>query len=113
VVQVVLQGTYNYIHGNSTSSTNGIASSFVANIVTVGSVYSTVTIYHGGTGFVAGRHYYNSIGSSVGGSANLVLTVATLENNNASNMFLLNNRTNLVQMTMQGLTGTAWCWWYR
>jgi hypothetical protein len=34
------------------------------------------------------------------------LTVASLENNNASNMFLLNNQTNIVQMSMKGLTGT-------
>ena len=37
---------------------------------------------------------------------NLVLNVTALENNNASNMFLMNNTTNLVQMTMKGLTGT-------
>jgi pectin methylesterase-like acyl-CoA thioesterase len=43
-------GTYNYIHGSTTSS-NGIASSFVANVVTDGSSTPTVTIYHGGTGF--------------------------------------------------------------
>jgi hypothetical protein len=98
-------GTYNYIHGNSTSSINGIASSFVANIVTDGSSTPTVTIYHGGTGFVVADTITIN-GSSLGGSSNLVLTVASLEDNNASNMFLCNNQTNIVQMSMQGLTGT-------
>jgi hypothetical protein len=51
------------------------------------------------------RYYYNSR-FSLGGSSNLVLTVASLENNNASNMFLVNNQTNIVQMSMKGLTGT-------
>ena len=36
---------------------------------------------------------------------NLVLTVTALENNDATNMWLMNNNTNLVQMTMKGLTG--------
>ena len=45
----------------------------------------------------------SAIGS---GTGNLVLTVASLENNDASNMFLCNNQTNIVQMSMKGLTGT-------
>jgi hypothetical protein len=40
------------------------------------------------------------------GTGDLVLTVASLENNDASNMFLMNNQTNIVQMSMKGLTGT-------
>ena len=97
-------GTYNYIHGNATSG-SGIASSFVANVVTDGSSTPTVTIYNGGTGFVVG----NTItipGSSLGSSSDLVLTVASLENNDASNMFLMNNLTNIFMMSMKGLTGT-------
>ena len=97
-------GTYNYVHANATSG-SGIAASFVANVTTDGSSTPTVTIYHGGTGFVVG----NTItipGSSLGSSSDLVLTVASLENNDASNMFLLNNATNIVQMAFKGLTGT-------
>jgi hypothetical protein len=96
-------GTYNYVHANATSG-SGVAASFVANVVCDGSSTPTVTIYHGGTGFVVG----NTItipGSSLGSSSNLVLTVASLENNDASDMFLLNNQTNIVQMSMKGLTG--------
>jgi len=98
-------GTYNYVHGSSTSSTNGIAASFVANVVTDGSSTPTVTIYHGGTGFLV-ADTITIPGSSLGSSSDLVLAVASLENNDASNMFLLNNQTNLVQMSMKGLTGT-------
>jgi hypothetical protein len=97
-------GTYNYVHGYTTSG-NGVAASFVANVVTDGSSSPTVTIYHGGTGFVVGNTI-TILGTSLGSSSNLVLTVASLENNDASNMFLMNNQTNLVQMTMKGLTGT-------
>ena len=92
-------GTYNYIHGSTTSSTNGVAGSFVANIVTDGSSTPTVTIYHGGTGFVV-NDTITIPGTSLGSSSNLVLTVASLENNDATNMFLVNNITNLVQMSM-------------
>jgi len=97
-------GTYNYVHANATNG-NGVAASFVANVVVSGGAASSVTIYHGGTGFAVG----NTItipAASVGNGGNLVLTVASLENNDASNMFMMNNSTNLVQMTMKGLTGT-------
>jgi hypothetical protein len=40
------------------------------------------------------------------GTGNLILTVASLENNDASNMFLMNNQTNIFMMSMKGLTGT-------
>ena len=98
-------GTYNYVHGSTTTSTNGIASSFVANVVTDGSSTPTVTIYHGGTGFVV-ADTITIPGSSLGSSSDLVLTVASLENNDASNMFLVNNATNITQMAMKGLSGT-------
>jgi len=98
-------GTYNYVHGYTTNG-NGIASSFVANVVVSGATVSSVTIYHGGTGFVVGNTI-TLLKSTIGNpSVDLVLTVASLENNNASNMFLCNNQTNLVQMSMKGLTGT-------
>ena len=97
-------GTYNYTHATSSSS-SGVAASFVANIVLDGSSTPTITIYHGGTGFVVGETV-TIAGSSVGSSSNITFRVASLENNDASNMFLMNNTTNLVQMTMKGLTGT-------
>src|SRR5210317_479505 len=95
-------GTYNYVHGSSTSSSNGIASSFVANITVSSGAVTAVSIYHGGTGFVvADTITFNDLGGQT-----LILDVDSLENNNASNMFLMNNLTNLVQVSMKGLTGT-------
>jgi len=96
--------TYSQVHANATNG-SGVAASFVANVTTDGSSTPTVTIYNGGTGFAVG----NTItidGGVLGSSSNLVLTVASLENNDATNMFLMNNTTNLVQMSMKGLTGT-------
>ena len=97
-------GTYNYVHANATNG-SGVAASFVANVTVSGGAASAVTVYHGGTGFAVG----NTItipAASVGNGGNLVLTVASLQDNNASDMFLMNNTTNLVQMSMKGLTGT-------
>ena len=95
-------GTYNHIHQTTTSGTgNGI----VVNVVTDGSSTPTVTIYHGGYGY-ATSDTVTIQGSSIGGSSSLTFTVASVEANNAANMFLLNNTTNLVQMSMKGLTGT-------
>ena len=91
-------GTYSQLHQ---ASTNGSGTGFVINATVSGGAVSSVTIYHGGSGYVVN----NTITVAVDGQ-NLVLTVASLENNNASNMWLMNNATNLVQMTMKGLTGT-------
>jgi len=95
-------GTYNYVHQSATS---GDGDGIVVNVTTDGSSTPSITIYHGGWGYVVD----DSItipGSSLGSSTDLTFLVASLENNNASNMFLLNNQTNLVQMSMKGLTGT-------
>ena len=99
-------GLYNYVHGSSTDSVTGIASSFVANITVSSGIVSIVTIYHGGTGFVVSDKITIAAANIGSGTGDLVLNVDSLENNNASNMFLLNNQTNLVQMSMKGLTGT-------
>jgi len=97
-------GTYSQVHASSTSG-SGVAASFVANVTTDGSSSPSVTIYHGGTGFAV-SDTITIDGGQLGSSSNLVLTVASLENNDATNMFLMNNTTNLVQMSMKGLTGT-------
>ena len=94
-------GTYNYVHGSSTTSSNGIASSFVANVTVASGIVSTVTIYHGGTGFVVADTITIQTSDIGSGTGDLVLTVASLENNDASNMFLVNNATNIVQMAMK------------
>ena len=95
-------GTYKYIHSSATSA-NG--KGVVFNIVADGSNAPTVTIYHGGYGFAV-ADTITIAGTSIGGAASINVAVASLENNNASNMFLCNNQTNIVQMSMKGLTGT-------
>ena len=97
-------GTYSHIHASATSG-NGVAASAVFTIVADGSSTPSVTVYHGGTGF-ATSDTLTIPSASLGGNSDITLTVASLENNNASNMFLVNNQTNIVQMSMKGLTGT-------
>src|SRR6056300_1515286 len=95
-------GTYNYVHQtSSTQSGDGI----VVNVTTDGSSTPTVTIYHGGYGYTAAETITIS-GSDIGSATDLTFNVASFETNSAANMFLLNNTTNLVQMSMKGLTGT-------
>ena len=95
-------GTYNYVH--QVSST-GSGTGCVVNITTDGSSTPSITIYNGGSGHVVGDQITITT-AFLGGASNITFTVASLENNDASNMFLMNNQTNLVQMTMKGLTGT-------
>jgi len=95
-------GTYNHVL--QTSST-GSGVGCVVNVTTDGSSTPSVTIYHGGSGHAVGNQI--TIGSAlIGGASAMTFTVASLENNDATNMFLMNNTTNLVQMSMKGLTGT-------
>ena len=97
-------GTYNYVHASTTSG-SGVAASAVFNVVTDGSSTPTVTVYNGGTGFAASQTV-TIVGGNLGGASNLVLNITAVENNDASNMWLLNNSTNVVQMSFKGLTGT-------
>ena len=98
-------GTYNYVHPSATSG-NGVASSAVFNVTVASNTVSAVTVYNGGTGFAV-NDTITIPAASVGNIGNaLVLTVTAVQDNNASNMFLMNNTTNLVQMSMKGLTGT-------
>ena len=95
-------GTYNYLHQ---ASTTGSGDGVVVNVVTDGSSTPTVTIYNGGYGYVTSEQITIS-SALIGGASNLTFSVASLENNDASNMFLVNNQTNIVQMSTKGLTGT-------
>jgi len=95
-------GTYNYLHQ---ASTTGSGDGVVVNVVTDGSSTPTVTIYNGGYGYVAAEQITISA-AVIGGASDLTFSVASLENNDASNMFIVNNQTNIVQMSMKGLTGT-------
>ena len=94
--------TYNHVHPTSTS---GSGDGLVINVTTDGSSTPSITIYHGGYGYAA-SDTVTFQGANFGSSSDITVTVTALENNDASNMFLLNNSTNLVQMSMKGLTGT-------
>jgi len=97
-------GTYNYTHQTSTS---GTGDGIVVNITIASGAVSAVTLYHGGYHFAVNDTISFTVATiQCGGTGTLTATVTALENNDASNMFLLNNQTNLVQMTMKGLTGT-------
>tara|TARA_Y100001935_G_scaffold104506_1_gene86738 strand:+ start:2873 stop:6391 length:3519 start_codon:yes stop_codon:yes gene_type:complete len=96
-------GTYNFVHQNSTT---GSGTGVVVNVTTDGSSTPSVTIYNGGSGYVSSEQITINGATKLGGASNLVFTVTALENNDASNMFIMNNSTNLVQMSMKGLTGT-------
>jgi hypothetical protein len=96
-------GTYNYVHQTSTSGTgNGI----VVNVVQDGSSAPTVTIYHGGYHYAVSDTITIAAANIGNPGSDLTLTVASLENNNASNMFLVNNQTNVTLFTFKNLTGT-------
>jgi len=103
-VASAVDGTYNFIHQTSTS---GSGLGFIANVTVASNVVSAVTIYHGGYNYAVSDTITFSVADiGCGGSGTLTLAVTALENNNAANMFLLNDTTNLVQMSMKGLTGT-------
>ena len=95
-------GTFKYVHQDSTT---GSGVGFVANVTTDGSNPPTITVYHGGFG-----HLQNDTitinGSKLGGSSACTFQVASTELNNASNLFLCNNNTNITMMSFKGLTGT-------
>jgi len=77
----------------------------VINVTTDGSSTPSVTVYHGGYDHEVGD-VITFAGSEAGTSSDITVTVASLEDNNASNMWLVNNQTNIVQMSFKGLTGT-------
>ena len=95
-------GTYD---AQSVTTATGSGAGARFKIVIAGGVLSTIQVYHGGYGFAVNDTM--TIGSAVlGGSGTITITVASLEDNNATDMFLLNNQTNIVQMSMRNLTGT-------
>jgi len=97
-------GTYNYIHQ---TSTDGSGDGLVVNITIASNVFSSVSIYHGGYGHAVNDQITFTVADiGCGGTGSLVLTAASLEDNNASNMWLLNNTTNITEMSFKGLTGT-------
>jgi hypothetical protein len=70
-------GTYVYKHQNSS---NGSGDGVVLNVIKDGSSTPTFTIKHGGYGYIVGERITIS-SADLGGGTNLVITVASLENN--------------------------------
>jgi hypothetical protein len=97
-------GTFKFIHSTTAS---GSGDGAVFNVTIASNNVTAISVYNGGYGFVVGDTVTMSTSQLVcGGTGSVTVTVASLENNDASNMFLCNNQTNIVQMSMKGLTGT-------
>ena len=96
-------GTYSF---KQPTTATGSGAGLVINVTIAGNVFSVAAVYHGGYGYaVSDTATINTATIGCGGSGTLTITVASLENNNAANMFLLNNNTNLTLFTFKGLTG--------
>jgi hypothetical protein len=98
-------GTYHFKHGTTTS---GSGDGLVVNVTIAANVVSAVEVYHGGFGYAVGNTISLTASTiGCGGSGTLTMTVATLEDNNASYMWLLNDTNNITLMTFRGMSGTA------
>lgn len=98
-------GTYSNVLATTTSG-NGVG--LRVTVVVDGSSAITVTPTHGGCYFAVGDSLSiadNLLGS--GGGAALTFDVATLHNNNATSMFLVNNANYISFFTFQGMTTGA------
>ena len=94
-------GAYHFKHTTSSGTGQGCTLSVVKD----GSSIPTVVVYSGGFGYSVGETI-TVAASEIGGGVNLTCQVASVELNNASKMWLMNNNTNLETMSFQGLTGT-------
>jgi hypothetical protein len=96
-------GTYKF---KQSTTTSGSGLGLTVNITVASNVVSAVAVYHGGYGYaVTNTSTLTAAAIGCGGTGTLTITVATLELNTASNMWLLNNNTNLTLFTFKGLTG--------
>jgi hypothetical protein len=94
-------GTYTYVKQLSTS---GSGVGIRIKVIQDGSSNPVISVVHGGYGYIVGDSITFS-SASVGSTDNLVLTVATRENNDASYVFLCNNGTNIEYLAFRGFTG--------
>jgi len=95
---------YNCDNGQKTYPRKGHGAIF--NVVqTADSSSPTVTLYHGGYEYAVGDLIVVPKASIGAPTTDMIVSVVSVENNNASNMWLTNNATNIVQMTFKGLTG--------
>ena len=101
-VSGAVNGTYNYIHNSATS---GAGTEAVFNITVSGGTISSTTVYHGGSHFAV-NDTLTIPSASIGSGGNATFTVTALENNNASNMWLLNNNNNIRNFSFSGLSAT-------
>lgn len=98
-------GTYKYKHPTTLT---GSGAGLVLNVTITASIVSAVAVYHGGYNYGIGNQVTLSTSQiGCGGAGVLTITVASLEANNASYMWLLNDATNLRLMTLRGMTGTS------
>ena len=96
-------GTYKF---KQPTTATGSGAGLTVNITVASNVVSAVAVYHGGYGYaVSNTSTLTAAAIGCGGTGTLTITVATLELNTASNMWLLNNNTNLTLFTFKGLTG--------
>ena len=94
-------GTYEFLH--PTSSGTGVG--LVVCVKTFGdSTQPIVDVYHGGSGHAI-DDTFTIASAKIGSATTLTFDCATLENNNAANMFLFNNRTNMRQLCIHNLDG--------
>ena len=94
---------YSCLEGDKTYPKVGQGS--VWTVVVEGGIATGVLTYHGGSGFSVGD-VVTVPSANIGGGGDLTLTVKKLEDNNASNIFLTNEKNNLRNMTFTGLSGT-------
>ena len=77
----------------------------VFNVLVEGGTAKEIITWNGGSGFSVGD-VITLKGQQMVVAGDITLTVGSLEDNNASNMFLLNDATNIRNFTYTGLTGT-------
>jgi hypothetical protein len=94
-------GTYTYV---TQLSTSGSGSGMRIHVVQDGSSNPTIEVMHGGYNYAV-SDTITFTGLSVGSTDPLVLTVASLENNNAGYVFLCANGANVEYFAFRGFTG--------
>jgi hypothetical protein len=82
-----------------------VGSGAVFSLHNAGGTCVEINTYHGGAGFSVGDIITLS-SANIGGSGDMTLEVTSLEDNNASHMFLCNDANNIRNFTFTGLTGT-------
>jgi hypothetical protein len=92
---------YTCVDGEKTYPEVGQGS--VWNVVISGGTATEVITYHGGSGFSVGDVITLKKDDIGGAGGDITLTVAKLEDNNASNFFLCNDANNIRNMTFTGL----------